>query len=63
MFKSFERADFSIFATFVYSYENMKIIAGKNKGIHQAVDLKGKKLAHPPVSPKTRIDPFWQRAH
>ena len=47
MFESFKRNDFAVFATFVYSYENMQILVRKDKGINTAADLKGKKLATP----------------
>ena len=39
MFNSFERQDFSILATFVYSEEDVKVIARKDKGINDAADL------------------------
>ena len=44
MFKSFDRKDFSIFATFAYSYSDVKVIARRDKGIQTAIDLKGKKI-------------------
>jgi NitT/TauT family transport system substrate-binding protein len=47
MFNSFDRQDFSIFATFVYSYDDVKVIARKDKGISTAIDLKGKKIGTP----------------
>ena len=47
MFSSFDRQDFSIFATFVYSYEDVKVIAHRGKGITTATDLKGKKIGTP----------------
>jgi len=47
MFNSFERDDFAIFATFVYSYEDVKVIARKDKGIVTAADLVGKKVGTP----------------
>ena len=47
MFKSFERDDYAIFATFVYSYDDVKVIARKDKGIATAMDLKGKKVGTP----------------
>jgi ABC-type nitrate/sulfonate/bicarbonate transport system substrate-binding protein len=47
MFKSFERDDFSIFATFVYSYNDVKVVVAKDKGISKIEDLKGKKIGTP----------------
>ena len=47
MFSSFDRQDFSIFATFAYAYEDIKVIARKDKGINTAADLKGKKIGTP----------------
>jgi ABC-type nitrate/sulfonate/bicarbonate transport system substrate-binding protein len=47
MFNSFDRQDFSIFATFVYSYDDVKVIARKDKGITTVVDLRGKKIGTP----------------
>ena len=47
MFNSFERQDFSIFAIFVYSYDDVKVIARKDKGITTAADLRGKKIGTP----------------
>ena len=47
MFNSFERQDFSILATFVYSEEDVKVIARKDKGINDAADLVGKKVGTP----------------
>lgn len=47
MFNSFERDDFAIIATFVYSYDDIKVIARKDKGIVTARDLKGKKVGTP----------------
>lgn len=47
MFNSFKRQDFSIFATFVYSYDDVKVIARKDKGIKTAADLKGKRVGTP----------------
>jgi NitT/TauT family transport system substrate-binding protein len=47
MFSSFKRDDFAIFATFVYSYDDVKVIARKDKGIATAKDLKGKKVGTP----------------
>jgi ABC-type nitrate/sulfonate/bicarbonate transport system substrate-binding protein len=47
MFSSFERDDFSIFATFVSSKEDVKVIARKDSGINQVSDLIGKKIGTP----------------
>jgi ABC-type nitrate/sulfonate/bicarbonate transport system substrate-binding protein len=47
MFNSFDRQDFSIFATFVYSDEDVKILARKDRGISTATDLKGKRVGTP----------------
>jgi NitT/TauT family transport system substrate-binding protein len=47
MFNSFDRQDFSIFATFVYSYDDVKVIARRDKGITTAADLRGKKVGTP----------------
>ena len=44
VFSSFDRQDYSIFATFVYSYRDSKIIAWKDKNINTGADLKGKKV-------------------
>jgi ABC-type nitrate/sulfonate/bicarbonate transport system substrate-binding protein len=44
MFQSFNRNDFSIFATFVYSDDDVKVIARKDFGISTASDLIGKKV-------------------
>jgi ABC-type nitrate/sulfonate/bicarbonate transport system substrate-binding protein len=44
MFNSFDRDDFSIFATFVSSQKDVKVIAKKDSGIETAKDLKGKKI-------------------
>jgi ABC-type nitrate/sulfonate/bicarbonate transport system substrate-binding protein len=44
MFNSFKRQDFSIFATFVDSNEDVKVITRKDVGINSAADLKGKKI-------------------
>ncbi len=47
MFNSFNRQDFSIFTTFAYAYEDIKVIANKDKGINTVADLKGKKIGTP----------------
>jgi ABC-type nitrate/sulfonate/bicarbonate transport system substrate-binding protein len=47
MFNSLVREDFSIFATFVSSTEDVKVIARKDSGINQAEDLIGKKIGTP----------------
>lgn len=44
VFSSFDHQDFSIIATFAYSYEDIKVIARKDSGISTAADLKGKKI-------------------
>jgi NitT/TauT family transport system substrate-binding protein len=41
---SFIRDDFSVFATFAYSYDNSKVIGRKDKGVVKPADLKGKKI-------------------
>ena len=47
MFSSFKRQDFRIFATFVYSYDDVKVIARKDKGINTGADLKGNRVGTP----------------
>jgi len=47
MFTSFERQDFSILATFVYSDDDIKVIARTDQGIAKAADLKGKRIGTP----------------
>ena len=47
MFNSFDRQDFSIFATFVHSYDDVKVIARKDVGITTAADLMGKRIGTP----------------
>ncbi len=44
VFSSFQRQDFSVLATFVYSFDDVKIITRKDSGIKQSIDLKGKKI-------------------
>jgi len=44
MFSSFERQDFYLCATFIYSYDDVKLIARKDRGINAAADLKGKRI-------------------
>lgn len=44
IFQSFVRNDFSIFATFFQSYNDAKIVAGKDKAISLPADLKGKRI-------------------
>lgn len=44
VFSSFQRQDFAVLATFVYSFDDVKIITRKNSGIKQSADLKGKKV-------------------
>jgi NitT/TauT family transport system substrate-binding protein len=47
MFTSFIRQDFLIFATFVSSDNDIKVIANKDKGINTTKDLKGKRIGTP----------------
>ena len=47
MFNSFERADFAVLATFVYSDDDVKVIARKDKGVISADSLRGKKIGTP----------------
>ena len=47
MFNSFQRQDFAVLATFVYSYNDVKVIAHADKGITGVSDLKGKKIGTP----------------
>ncbi len=44
MFNSFRRDDFSIIASFVYSHDDVKVIARKDSGIKTANDLRGKRI-------------------
>ena len=47
MFNSFDRQDFSITATFAYSFTDIKVIARRDHGITTTADLKGKKVGTP----------------
>ena len=47
MFASMTRQDFSVFATFASSDENVKVIGRKDSGINTAKDLKGKRIGTP----------------
>lgn len=47
VFQSFNRKDFSVFATFAHSYNDVKVIARKDKGIHEPIDLKDKRIGTP----------------
>ncbi len=47
MFNSFNRQDFSVFSTFVYSYDDVKVIVRNGSNIKTAQDLKGKKVGTP----------------
>jgi NitT/TauT family transport system substrate-binding protein len=47
VFQSFERQDFSILATFAYSYNDIKVIARQDRGINTVSDLKGKRIGTP----------------
>jgi len=42
--ESYKREDFAIFATFAYSYDNIKVIGRKDRGVGKPADLKGKKI-------------------
>jgi len=44
VFHSFERQDYSIFVTYTTTYEGIKIIARKDRGITKPEHLKGKKI-------------------
>lgn len=44
MFNSFGREDFVVFSTFAYAWEDIKVIANKDRGINNAEDLKGKTI-------------------
>jgi len=41
---SFMRDDFAVFAMFAYSYDNLKVIGRKDRGVGKPADLKGKKI-------------------
>jgi NitT/TauT family transport system substrate-binding protein len=41
---SFVRDDFAVFTTFVYSYNDCKVIGRKDKGVSEPAELKGKKI-------------------
>ena len=47
--QSFMRDDFAVFATFVYSYYNYKVIGRKDRGVGKPADLKGKKIGTPAI--------------
>ena len=47
MFKSFTRDDFAIIATFVYSYDDVKVIARRDRDIDEAADLRGRTIGTP----------------
>ena len=42
--ESFKRDDFTVIATFAYSYDNIKVIGRKDRGVSKPADLKGKKI-------------------
>lgn len=44
---SFKRKDFSVVATFIYNYDDSKIIIRKDRGIAVGADLKGKTIGVP----------------
>jgi len=44
VFNSFIRDDFTIFATFVYSYKDCKVLGRKDRGVKHPEDLRGKKI-------------------
>jgi NitT/TauT family transport system substrate-binding protein len=44
VFNSFIRDDFAVFASFVYSYDDSKMLGRKDRGIGKPSDLKGKKI-------------------
>ena len=44
MFNSFSRDDFVVFSTFAFAWEDIKVIANKDRGINSVRDLKGKTI-------------------
>ncbi len=44
---SFKREDFSVVATFIYNYDDSKIVIRKDRGINSGADLKGKTIGTP----------------
>jgi len=44
VFRSFNRDDYAIFVTYATTYEGVKIIARKGRGITRTSDLKGKRI-------------------
>ena len=46
VFNSFIRDDFAVFATFSYSYDDIKVLGRKDRGIGKPEDLKGKKIGY-----------------
>lgn len=44
VFNSFIREDFVVIATFVYSYDDVKVICRKDRGVNRPADLRGKKI-------------------
>ena len=48
VFSSFERQDYSIFATYVTTYEGIKLVARTDRGINAAMDLKNKRIGMVP---------------
>jgi NitT/TauT family transport system substrate-binding protein len=42
--ESFMRDDFAVFATFAYSYDNIKVIGREDRGVGNPADLKGKEI-------------------
>lgn len=47
MFASFRRQDFAVLATFVHSYEDVKVLVRSDRGVRGPEDLKGKKIGTP----------------
>jgi len=56
IFASFERQDFSIIATIGSSDNELKLIARADHGIRKPQDLRGKRIATPPASPRFFLD-------